>query len=292
VNHNHYFLKGLQASGKSTFAKDLLDKYPNVYVRVNKDDLRKTLYNDNFSKPNEKLINYIEESIIKDAVKNGKKIIWDNTHLESKHEDRMRELEKNLDIKFVVKEFKVTLEEAIKRNIARGLPISNEVIEKTYKRYFSDNRVYNQPRSSGKRRAFIVDLDGTLAFNTTNRGWYDWDAVDRDTINKSLLHILRSLKHEVILFVSGRDGVAREKTEKWLMDNGFPMKFNPEDYKLFMRAVNDNRSDDIVKEEIYDNLIDREFDVIGVFDDRLSVCKMWHKKGLPLYRFGDPTANF
>ena len=238
------------------------------------------------------MINTIEKNIVIDSIKEDKKIIWDNTHIEFKNGDRIKKIEKDLNNKFTVKEFKVTLEEEIKKNINRELPISNEVIEKTYKRHFSSNRVYNQPRNSGKIKAFIVDLEETLAFNTTNRELHDWNAVEKYTINKSLLSILRNLRNQVIIFISDRDVIVREKIEKWLMDNGFPINFNQEDFKLFMRPLNDNRSEDIIKEEIYDNLIDREFDIIGVFDDRLSACKMWHKKGLPLYRFGDPMAIF
>jgi len=293
IKHEHNFLIGLQASGKSTFAKGLVDKYPNVYVRVNKKELRKTLYNDNYSKPNEVLVEAIEEAIIRSSVKAGKFIIWDNTHLAQKHTVRKEVLEKELGITFKVKKFEVSLEEAIERDSKRENSVGEKVIRETLKRVIRDQRVYNQPRQSGKTKAFIVDLDGTLAFNTENRGWYDWDAVDKDTVNKSLLLILRSLRtFNRIIFLSGRDGVARDKTMAWLKDNGFDINIEYDDLKLYMRVPNDNRADNIIKEEIYRNFVEPFNDVVGVFDHRLSVCKMWHRIGLPLYRFGDPEAVF
>lgn len=32
--------------------------------------------------------------------------------------------------------------------------------------------------------------------------------------------------------------------------------------------------------------------VDGVFDDRARVCRMWYAKGIPLFRVGDPDAEF
>ncbi|MFN5657022.1 MAG: AAA family ATPase, partial [Pseudanabaena sp.] len=51
-----YFTIGLPASGKSTWAKEKVNKSPNIIKRVNKDELRAMLDNSYFSKGNEKFV--------------------------------------------------------------------------------------------------------------------------------------------------------------------------------------------------------------------------------------------
>jgi len=43
---------------------------------------------------------------------------------------------------------------------------------------------------------------------------------------------------------------------------------------------------------LYEKCIKGKFNVNAVFDDRLQVCRMWHELGLPLFRVGDPDADF
>ncbi len=63
-------------------------------------------------------------------------------------------------------------------------------------------------------------------------------------------------------------------TTHWLELHGIP--FN----ELLMRADNDYRSDEIIKEELYFNSINPRFDVVGVLDDRDRVVQMWRRIGL------------
>ncbi len=59
-----------------------------------------------------------------------------------------------------------------------------------------------------------------------------------------------------------------------------------------MRKGDDTRPDAAVKEELYSQHIKGKYNVVAVFDDRLQVCRLWHKLGLPLFRVGDPDADF
>lgn len=47
-----------------------------------------------------------------------------------------------------------------------------------------------------------------------------------------------------------------------------------------MRSDGDDRRDDIVKKELYDNHIKGKYNVKYVFDDRSRVIDMWRKEGL------------
>ncbi len=70
-----YFTIGLPGSGKSTWAKEKLEKAPNSIKRVNKDDFRAMLDNAYFSKGNEKFVLEVQDVIIKSVLAEGKHAI-------------------------------------------------------------------------------------------------------------------------------------------------------------------------------------------------------------------------
>jgi hypothetical protein len=59
-----------------------------------------------------------------------------------------------------------------------------------------------------------------------------------------------------------------------------------------MRPEGSGDKDTVVKLAIFNEYIRDNYYVRGVFDDRLMVAKLWHEMGLPLFRVGDPEANF
>jgi len=59
---------------------------------------------------------------------------------------------------------------------------------------------------------------------------------------------------------------------------------------LFMRATGDQRRDHIVKEEIFDREIRGRYHVVGVFDDRAQVVRMWRSLGPTVFQVAE--GNF
>jgi hypothetical protein len=88
-----------------------------------------------------------------------------------------------------------------------------------------------------------------------------------------------------ILVLSGRDSDCQRETARWLRANGIPFD------ELHMRPAGDRRPDFKIKAEIFDAHIRNRFRVLGVFDDRLSVVRMWDRMGLPLMRLGKPDHD-
>jgi hypothetical protein len=127
-----------------------------------------------------------------------------------------------------------------------------------------------------KKSIWLFDLDGTLAL-MGDRDPYDWSRVGEDLPNKPVVAVLRALSGTSarIGFVSGRKERARYQTELWLMANVIP-----DLPLLWMRGDKDQRADEIVKREIYENEIAPYFEVEGIFDDRDRVVKMWRSLGL------------
>lgn len=132
-----------------------------------------------------------------------------------------------------------------------------------------------------KRKAVIVDIDGTVALRGTDadaRGPFDWDRVHEDTPNQPVIHLVKTFMAlgYVIIFVSGRDAVCSMATLMWL--DALHIGPQGDDDALFMRNKDDNRHDTEVKREIYERDIAPRYDVHYVLDDRNSVVKMWREE--------------
>ncbi len=139
-----------------------------------------------------------------------------------------------------------------------------------------------------KRRAIIVDLDGTLCNNAHRQHLYDkqhkdWKLINEeskyDTVNNWCLEIVNlfSLNGYKIIFLTGRSAHSWDVTEDWLNRNVGPGV----DWKLMMRPKSDKREDSTVKAEIFARDIAPFFDVLFAVDDRLPVVNMWRDIGVP-----------
>lgn len=277
-------LQGLPGSGKSTYAKELIDKNPGKYKRVNKDDLRAMIDNGKYSKANEKFVLEMRDAFVDLALINGYDVIVDDTNFEWKHVERMFELAEINEAEVEIKKIETDLNECIKRDLKRHNSVGEKVIKSMYNRYVvkqADAPKYLEDKPT----AVICDIDGTLA-HMQGRSPYDWSKVCDDTIDSSVKYLLSLItfqKHNIInkpkiIIVSGRDSVCREKTIEWLERN--KIQFDA----LLMREAGDNRKDTIVKKELYKKYIQGNCNVLFVLDDRTQVVDMWRSLGLKCYQ--------
>lgn len=273
------FLKGLPASGKSTFAKEQLVLDPNT-KRVNKDDLRAMLDNSRWSKSNEQFVLRVRDLIVMEALDNGNNIIIDDTNLHPKHLEQMEELAKKFKTNVEVNDsfLQVPLEECIKRDLKRPNSVGEQVIRDMYKQAFSDNHIV-QDKTLPK--AVIFDIDGTLALKG-DRSPFDWDKVDLDTVNEEIFNLYHVYKENnyAIIICSGRDEVCKEKTITWLTDNNIFY------YELYMRPEGNKEKDSIIKERFLNEII-KSYYVELVVDDRKQIVDMWRSKGLTCLQVAD-----
>lgn len=134
------------------------------------------------------------------------------------------------------------------------------------------------------RPALLVDLDGTL-FLIGDRSPYDADNCGLDTVNPAVRTVMEWARAAgwAILLASGRGfqvshRIATERALTW----------NEIDYdELFTRKPGDDRKDEVVKEEIYHEYIEDNWDVQLVLDDRGSVTRMWRRIGLTCFQVDD-----
>lgn len=272
-------LRGLPASGKSTYAKELVAKNHN-WVRVNKDDLRAMMNGGGFSGKLEKQVIRTERELAENALKLGKNVVIDDTNFNPVHEEYFRDLAMRYNAEFEVKFFDTPLVVCIARDNKRPNGVGETVIRRMYNQYLKPQpAVYLYNRRLPM--AIMCDIDGTLA-HMTDRSPYDWNRVGEDLINPAIKNLLNILKDEYrILFISGRNEVCREETNKWLRKNGIPHA------PLFMRRKNDNRKDSIVKRELFERCIRDYYNIEFVLDDRNQVVEMWRSLGLKCLQVAD-----
>ncbi len=279
------FLKGLPASGKSTWSLDIVNNNSN-WIRVNKDDLRSMLHNSKWSKDREDVVLSIRDSIIQDALAKKLNVIVDDTNFAQYHETRVRQLANMCNVDFEIKYFDVSLEECLKRNAARTgkARVPDNVIVDMYNKYVKplqkeDKPFVNDPK---KPKCVVCDLDGTLALMKGKRGPFEFHKVYEDEVNNPVWECLNSMRRAGfnIVFVSGREDSCREETERWLRDkSGFT-----QGYPLFMRKSKDRRKDSIVKEEIYRENVLPNYYVQFVLDDRNQVVDHLRELGLTVFQ--------
>lgn len=130
--------------------------------------------------------------------------------------------------------------------------------------------------------SFICDLDGTLADHTGLRGHYEYDKVSLDRPVWPVITVAQALatafNFKPILVTGRMDNEnVRRDTEIWVEEN---VGWTPGTYPLFMRTDGDYRPDDVVKREIYEEVIQDNYTVIVVLDDRNRVVNMWRDLGL------------
>lgn len=135
-----------------------------------------------------------------------------------------------------------------------------------------------------KRHGIIVDLDGTL-FKIGDRSPFEEWKCDQDIIVPSVYTVLVSQPYDVII-TSGRRDKYAEQTMACLDKHEVPYQ------ALFMRRYGDSRQDALVKAEIYRDFIAPQWDIQFAIDDRPQVCRMWYWLGIPLFKVGDPDADF
>jgi len=284
-----YLTVGLPASGKTTWAKQKLSENPNGIKRINKDDLRAMLDDSKWSPDAEKFIIKTRDNLILESLRDGKHVVVDDTNLHPKHEKHIRDLVTSnitADCLVEVVDFRhVGLDECISRDAKRAASVGAKVIRKMHRDFIAKKP---EPIMCDKALpdTVICDLDGTLTL-LNGRDPYDASTCASDVLNLAVYGILKALPEEChVILMSGREERFRAQTLEWLKSNRVCHD------GLFMRATGDNRKDAIVKFELYEKCIKGKFNVNAVFDDRLQVCRMWHELGLPLFRVGDPDADF
>jgi predicted kinase len=290
--------RGLPGSGKTTRAKAWVAENPAGRARVNRDDLRDLLHG-GFA-DQERQITAVRDAAIRALLGRGIDVIVDDTNLPTRHARDLRRLAELAGAGFVVWDLTdVDVDECIARDKARDRTVGPDVIRDMHRRF-----VAGQPHPlplpdeadagaaagvvpykpvMGTPGAVLVDIDGTVALMAA-RSPYDETRVHEDRPNEPIIAAVRAMHGAGwrIVFCSGRTDACRAATEAWLDEHVAVPYFG-----LHMRAAGDMRKDAIVKSEIFDREIRTTYNVLGVFDDRAQVVRMWRALGLTVFQVAE-----
>lgn len=289
------FMKGLPGSGKSTYAKDLVNK---GWKRVNKDEIRAMLDNGKWSNNNEKTVIAVQDQIILDLIEKGHNVVIDNTHIMGGHIPRITGLIRAAgfsDVAIDTHFMDTPLSVCIARDMAR--PAETSVGKRVIRRLYNaikDLYVEKYEPNPDLPWCLIVDIDGTLA-HSTGRSPYDYTQVLTDEVDEEIRDMVNRYRTpdalgnpaNYIIIVSGRDDTCKEDTLQWLNDNG--VYFD----ELHMRDTeavdkDGNKLDDtVIKKDIYNKWIKNRYNVRFVLDDRNRVVDMWRSLGLKVLQVGE-----
>lgn len=292
--------RGLPASGKSTFAKDWASQALDRVI-VEKDQIRKDsrLFKDgayNFRRGDERIVLKERDRLIREALAEGKSVISSDCNLVSAHITRMKEIAGEFGIAPEIVDFTdVPLEVLEQRDREREHPVGKQVIRDMFHKHLKKLPTFYK-KIKDAPNCIICDIDGTLTTGPEKRSPYDYKRVKLDKLNLATAAILDGMQFiygregvnslKVFLF-SGRKDICRKDTEEWLE------KYDIEYDGLFMRAGGDNRSDAILKLELFNTYIRDKYNVLFVLDDRNRVCRMWRDVlGLTVFQTGDPEYEF
>ena len=282
--------RGIQGSGKSTFAKAWVAEDPENRVRINNDDIRNMLgvY---WVTSRENLVSSIKKNMAEEAINRGYDIVVDNMNLNPKEILFWKDMVKtaNMDpdgyqYEIEFKDFFIPLEECIRRDAMRPNPIGEKVIRETWKRYKHfiqttkvERHIDNMRKYTGKPKCIVIDMDSTMCFNVTKRPWFGEGAAEgmiNDVPNTGVCEMIRQLQdYYDIVVATGRDTSQEEVTKQWLAKQGI----NPNEF--YFRTNGDFRKGVVVKKEQIEKILET-YDIVSIFEDCEPIVQMYREMGL------------
>ena len=281
---------GLSGSGKTSWSTEFTRNRED-WVDLNRDDIRFALFTKGvrdfsqykFSKDDEKRVTEVIEERAKWARYNKKSILISDTNLNPKTRAKWLQWAKENDYHYLIKEFPITFDEARKRDVKREGGVGIEVLWKQWMSWLEYVNYDFYVPDTTKSKAILIDIDGTVA-QMNGRKPYEWDKVGEDLPRQAPICLVQGMIEQGVtpIFLSGRDGICKDLTYKWILDNIMEW-YLPENggFHLFMRTAGDSRKDSVVKKELFDSYVRKNFNVVGAIDDRKSILELWTQMKIP-----------
>ena len=135
-------LQGLPASGKSTYAKKLVNDNPENTVIVNRDSIREG-FGKYWVPSRENLVTRIENKMIDIALAENYNVIVDAVNLNPKTIAKLKQYER-VNVEVIYKHFEIPLWKCVFRDWKRGLfggrKVGYKIIKSFYDRYYKNTR--------------------------------------------------------------------------------------------------------------------------------------------------------
>ena len=286
-------LRGCSGSGKTTLRKEWLSKQR--YGIISRDELRNALfaqYGNNINNEQEVIITNISHELLQQYIKRRMDIIIDNTNLRAKDVrsyleiiEYYNKLNDNITIEFIDLT-DIPLKKLKEQNNNRDTAIAESEVERQFETSRTNKTFYEDIHRRGEKLnndinkppVVIFDLDGTLAFKSKNRGWYDTEGFIDDTLNDYVYnnYILHKNAGHKIIICTAREIASRLETWEWLKQN------NIECDQIYFRANGDSRKDATVKKEMWMEILENYY-IVCLYDDRVDVVKHARSLGMNVF---------
>ena len=287
--------RGIQGSGKSTWAKQWCHESPEHRVRFNNDDIRNML-GDYWVPSREKLVTEAKANMITFALIKGYDVVVDNMNLNPKEDAWIRTLCENIEkdtgihVNIEYKDFWTPVEECILRDAARPNPIGEKIIKETWRRY--RNFIIHEDIMAMKAKAsqqnpdlpvaIICDMDATLCLNTSGRPFYGEGAaegMEKDEPINEIVGLVRAycnFHNAELIILTGREDTpeSRVATEKWLDAH----LLCPD--MVLMRPKGDYSAGPDCKKKLYEQYVKDKYYVPIVLEDSTKCVRMWRDLGI------------
>lgn len=289
-NQELVILRGLQGSGKTTFAHEWVAEDPDWRFRVNRDDIRKSAYNMywGLSHHMEGTISLAEVAQAESALHAGLSVIIDATNLKARTVKEWYAIANKHGVTPRVHDLTTPLEECIVNDMNREKKVGEDVIRNYNDRFLQKGKMPPVPENIVAEplgqaytpnpelpQAIWVDVDGTLAERVHEgapqpvRGPFDEARVFEDAVIEHIADLVRLLHAGgyKIIIMSGRTDSCQAETERWLNHHGIPYD------EIFMRrSVEDKgRKDNLVKHDLFWANVAPKYNVVFCLDDRQQV---------------------
>jgi predicted kinase len=293
---------GVSGSGKSVAVKSWVNWGKGQKVRLNKDDMRRMIYVDvPWESHKDDMIRILERDMARTLLKHGRDVFIDDTNCVRRTRAAWEQLAQECRVKFRIVTMTTPKDVCIERDAARPGKecVGRDVIIKQLKDLHKlsmttdTNPVLTRPvfeknalLSGGWTVRLpdadwvIVDVDGTLANHEGVRNAYDESRVLHDNPYPVVVEWVRALyPTKNILIVSGRKEKCGDDTCDWMDMHNVPFDH------IIMRCTSDNRSDEFVKKDLLDMILEvvPKEKIAFVLDDRPKVVRMWKREGLTVY---------
>lgn len=284
--------RGIPGSGKSTWAKNWVNKDPEHRIRFNWDDIRNMMGPYwVINRENTGVMKSLRKTFLEKMMYEGWDIVIDNMNLNPKeytyYSDLVNSHNKNFTTQYVLefKDFFIPVEECISKDALRQNPIGEKTIKEIWKKYrhfiqttnvekYVNNLIKPDP---DKPYCVVIDMDSTMCFNTNKRPWYGKDAAEEminDVENFGVCETVWALMQEYpIIVATGRDTSQEEVTIKWLLQHRiYPVKY-------YFRTEGDYRKGTEVKKEQIEKIL-KDYNILVIFEDSEPIVQMYRDMGL------------
>lgn len=292
--------RGLPGSGKTTVRDHWVQQHGAFHdcarrVGLSRDDLRATLFGGwTGNQADEDVVTRVHREQVERLLSSGVSVFVDDTNLRDRTCREWWRIAHQAGAEFEVHDLRdVDLQTCIDRSRERhlrgGRLVPEQYIREQHERFIR-GRDLSAPLAplvemeapAGAKYvgnpdlpdAWIVDIDGTLACHTPHRSPYDTSKYDQDTLILPVAELVQALyrNDQRILFTSGRSRSFYWTTYRWLERHGL---VKPNQCQLIMRHADDQRRDDVVKLDLFNESIRNVFNVRGAIDDRDRCVKLW-----------------